>query len=321
MISLFVYDKKVSKVEFSTQIIRQLLNKKAVLWLDLHNPTKKEHEQIKEVFGIHPLVIEDCSKTHTRPKVEIFPSYNFIVTNGVAYTAEKHLNVSLVEFDFIIRKNFLISNHFGPAHHVDDIMKNPKRLQFTLSKGPDFVLHALIDAEVDNYFPLLDIIEDKLESFEDTIIQDPSPAILKELFIIKKHLLTIRKSASPQREVVSILAKRDYPFISREAEIYFRDIYDHLIRISDMSDNFRDLVSSTVEIHLSVVSNKLNEVMKVLTVIATIMLPLTVITGIYGMNFVHIPELNWEYGYLWALGLMAFIAIIMIANFRRSKWI
>ncbi len=324
MITLYVYDKKLSKPEFSPDKVKPLIAKKdTVIWIDLHNPTKKEHEQIKALFDIHPLVIEDCSKTHTRPKIELFKTYNFIVTNGVHYKKDEHNKdkaLSLIEFDFIIGKNFLISNHFGPSENIDELKKNTERLNLVMPKGADFVLHAILDIEVDNYFPLLDSIEEELEQVEDIVIKDPSPHLLKKLFKIKRELLMIRKTVAPQREVVGILAKRDYPFISPEAEAYFRDIYDHLIRINDMSDNFRDVTSSILEIHLSVVSNRLNEVMKVLTVIATIMLPLTVVTGIYGMNFDFMPELRWRYGYIWSLTIMAIIAIGMLIYFRRRGW-
>ena len=319
MISLFVYDKRLSKPDFSVGKVKPLIGKRDItIWLDLHNPTKKEHEQIKELFGIHPLVIEDCSKTHTRPKIELFKTYNFIVTNGISY---KEKEPKLIEFDFLIGKSFLISNHFGHSENIDGLKNNTEKLNIIMPKGADFVLHAILDLEVDNYFPLLDDVEDELEQVEDIVLKDPSPQLLKKLFKIKRELLMIRKTVAPQREVIGILAKRDYPFISPEAEAYFRDVYDHLIRINDMSDNFRDVVSSTLEIHLSVISNKLNEVMKILTVIATIMLPLTVVTGVYGMNFRFMPEIEWRYGYLWALSIMAIIAIGMLIYFRRRKWI
>jgi len=319
MISLFVYDKRLSKPDFSVGKVKPLIGKRDItIWLDLHNPTKKEHEQIKELFGIHPLVIEDCSKTHTRPKIELFKTYNFIVTNGISY---KEKEPKLIEFDFLIGKNFLISNHFGHSENIDGLKNNAEKLNIIMPKGADFVLHAILDLEIDNYFPLLDDVEDELEQVEDIVLKDPSPQLLKKLFKIKRELLMIRKTVAPQREVIGILAKRDYPFISPEAEAYFRDVYDHLIRINDMSDNFRDVVSSTLEIHLSVISNKLNEVMKILTVIATIMLPLTVVTGVYGMNFRFMPEIEWRYGYLWALSIMAIIAIGMLIYFRRRKWI
>lgn len=319
MLSAFVYDKKVSKVEFSAERLKLLIGKKGTaIWIDLHNPTKKEHQQIKELFGIHPLVIEDCSKSHTRPKIELYRDYNFIVTNGIHYQEK---DFSLLEFDFIIGRNFLISNHFGPAEHIERLKQDAQRLNLIMPKGADFTLHAIIDREVDNFFPFLDMIEGELEDLEDTVLKNPSPAALKSLFMVKKQLLAIRKSAIPMREVVGILAKRDYPFISAEAEAYFRDVYDHIIRINDMTDSFRDIVSSTMEIHLSVVSNRLNEVMKVLTIIATIILPLSLIAGIYGMNFQYQPEYHWQYGYFWALGLMAAVVIIMLIYFRRKGWI
>lgn len=319
MLSAFIYERKVSKVEFSIEKLKQLLNKKGItIWIDLHNPTKKEHQQVKDLFNIHPLVIEDCSKTHTRPKIELYKDYNFIVTNGIHYNQK---DLSILEFDFIIGRNFIISNHFGPAEHIEQLKHDTQRLEHVMPKGADFMLHAIIDREVDNFFPFLDMIEDELEGLEDSILKNPSPAVLKSVLNVKKHLLTLRKSTIPMREVVGILAKRDYPFLSQEAEAYFRDVYDHLIRINDMTDSFRDIVSSTTEIHLSVVSNKLNEVMKVLTVIATIMLPLTVVTGIYGMNFENQPEFSWRYGYFFSLGLMALIAITMLLYFRRKGWI
>jgi magnesium transporter len=289
---------------------------KARLWIDLTEPTKEELESLTSMFDIHPLVLEDMSKVGTRPKVESFPEYDFIVIYGL-YIGEK---IRVVELDFIIGRNFIISSHGKKIESYEGFKRDASRVEALLRKGPDFMLHQLIDLEIDNYMPIISSLDTELEELEKKAIHSPTPQMLTKLFDIKRQLLNVRKVSSPERDVLSQLAKRDYEYISEHAEAYFRDVYDHIIRINDQIENYREVISSILEVHLSVTSNKLNEIMKVLTVIATLMMPITAIAGIYGMNFKYMPELGWKYGYFAILAVMLVITIWLVIYMKRKKW-
>ncbi len=319
MLELFVLTKKgVVKKEATVQELRRLLAAKTPFWLDILNAAHKELVDVLSLFGVHKLVIEDCASTNTRTKVEQFDTHNFIVIHGIR---RQHHEMKTVEVDIIQGKHWLISVHTNSSELFDWLKHNPEKISHVLKKGSDFMLHTLIDIEVDNYFPILENVEEELEALEDQVITDPQPVLLSKLFDLKRELLHVRKEVAPQREVMVALARRNVPFISPQAEAYFRDIYDHLIRITDALDSYRETASSILEIHISVTSNKMNEIMKVLTIMATIMMPLTVIGSIYGMNFDYMPELRWKYGYFMVIGIMALISISMIYYFRKKGWV
>jgi magnesium transporter len=222
--------------------------------------------------------------------------------------------------NFVLGKNFLLTIHKERIQSFDSLKSDRSRLQSLLSRGPDFLLHRLMDAEVDFYFPVLDEIEDQIDGLEEEVYKNVDHKVLGRLFRLKRQLLLIRKSVGPQKEVVLMLTQKSFPFISDPASAYFRDIYDHTIRINESIDDYREILSNTLEVHLSMVSNRMNEVMKALTIVATIMLPLTVLTGIYGMNL-NIPESHFDIMYYIVLSLMAVIAVGMIFYFKRKRWI
>ena len=318
-VDLFMLTKKgLVKKEVTIPELQRLAASKIPFWLDLMNLQNKHLFQILSIFNIHKLVMEDCTSKDTRTKVEQFDDYNFLVIHGVA---RQNGSIHTTEIDIIQGKHWVISVHYHASETFEWLKKNQVKLSQILKRGSDFMMHALIDMEVDNYFPLLESVEEELEKLEDKVIEDSKPNLLNDLFTLKRQLLHVRKEIAPQREVMVALARRHVPHISSAAEVYFRDIYDHLIRITDTLDNYRETASNILEIHLSVTSNKMNEIMKVLTVIATIMMPLTVIGSIYGMNFKHMPELEWKWGYYAVLGFMALISISMLYYFRRRGWI
>ena len=190
-----------------------------------------------------------------------------------------------------------------------------------VSRGPDFILYSIVDRLTDLYFSILDVLDDEVDRLEDAIVRDPSQGVLNEIFQLKHRLIHLRRIAAPQREIFALLNHREFPYIDRETLIYFRDVYEHLIRIYEVIDSLRDLLSSALEAYLSTVSNRLNEIMKTLTIMATIFMPLTLISSIYGMNFKYMPELNWRYGYAGCLAFMGFLSAWMISYFRRKKWL
>jgi magnesium transporter len=310
MIEAFVLDgKKVSKTpSFKTS---------KPIWVDVTDPAKSDLEKLGQSFPIHHLTLEDCSKTGNRVKLEQFNEYIFIITYGLESGKKGPL---AFQMNFVLGKNFLVTVHKEKIPSFDSLKSDSKRLQGLLSKGPDFLMHHLMDMEVDFYFPVLDEIEDEIDELEEDVYRNIDHKVLGRLFRLKRQLLTIRKRTGPQKEVVLMLTQKSFPFISEHASAYYRDIYDHIIRINESIDDYREILSNTLEVHLSLVSNRMNEVMKALTIVATIMLPLTVLTGIYGMNL-NIPESHFDAMYYIVLFIMAIIAVTMVLYFKRKRWI
>jgi magnesium transporter len=287
------------------------------IWVDVTDPAKSDLEKIAKAFPIHHLTLEDCSKTGNRVKLEQFNEYLFIITYGLQSGKKGPVGFQM---NFILGRNFLLTVHKEKILSFDSLKSDSKRLEELLARGPDLLMHHLMDMEIDFYFPVLDEIEDEIDELEEEVYRNIDRKVLGRLFRLKRQLLTIRKRVSPQKEVVLMLTQKSFPFISEHASAYYRDIYDHIIRINESVDDYREILSNTLEVHLSMVSNRMNEVMKALTIVATIMLPLTVLTGIYGMNL-NIPESHFDDMYYIVLFLMAIIAVLMVIYFRRKRWI
>ena len=298
--------------------LKDIKKKAKLIWIDISNPKTEDFEAIKKRFKIHQLTIEDCLKRSNRIKAEEFLNYDFFVLKGMELIKSK---LRIYELDFIIGKNYIITVHKKPIPRFEKLKERKNKLQDLVKKGPDFLLHYLIDIEVDSIFPIMEKIDEDVDRIEDTLFEKHDPRTVNKLFKLKREILLIRRTMSGQRDIIGMLAKRNFPFISKQAEAYFRDVYDHMIRINEMAENTREVLSNVMEINLTVTSNRLNEIMKVLTVIATIMMPLTLITGIYGMNFRNMPELYWGNGYFITLGIMAFIGLSMLAYFYKKEWI
>jgi len=291
----------------------------AVLWTDIEIPDSSEVEVLGSVFGFHPLAVEDCIKMQQRAKLDDYQDYFFIVTQSVAEGRSDN-RLMEKELDIFVGHNFIVTFHWeevGPVSSVRQrIEKNPE----ILARGTDYLLYLILDAVIDDYFPFLDHLDDRYSRFEEKILENRGKIELNELLKLKRTLLEMRKILSPHREMVNALIRYEGLFTKEENRIFFLDVYDHLMRIFDFLDTYRELISGSLEIYLTVVSNRMNEIMKTLTIIATIMLPLTFISSIYGMNFRYMPELEWRYGYLWSIGLMLATAGGMVYYFRNKKW-
>ncbi|HJW97337.1 MAG TPA: magnesium/cobalt transporter CorA [archaeon] len=309
MIEAFVLDKGIKPAKSLSTSRR--------IWVDVTDPSKQNLGSLAKSFRLHSLTLEDVSKTGNRVKLEQFQEYIFIITYGL-HSGKK--SPIAFQMNFVLGKNFLLTIHKEKIPSFDSLKSDRPRLQSLLSKGPDFLLHHLMDAEVDFYFPVLDEIEDQIDELEEEVYRNIDHKVLGRLFRLKREMMGIRKRVGPQKEVVLMLTQKSFPFISDSASAYFRDIYDHTIRINESIDDYREILSNTLEVHLSMVSNRMNEVMKALTIVATIMLPLTVLTGIYGMNL-NIPESHFDIMYYIVLSLMAVIAIGMTFYFKRKRWI
>lgn len=312
MADVFVYqDNKLERRAFSSSLLQKNVGK---LWIDIESG-EKEIKSILGDLGIHHLVIEDCIHERTRPKLESFPGYVHIVI----FPVDDKLVVK--QLNIIFSKNFIVTVHSKLLDSVRELKRDTEILKDMFANSIGFIVHYLVDKEIDSLFPIIDKIGDKLDDLEDEALNQSSKELIKKLFKVKTSLVHLRKITIPQREIVLKLMNIPDSIISEKTKTYFSDVYDHLMWINDNIESYRETVSGITEIYLSTVSNRMNEVMKVLTVISTIVLPLTLITGLYGMNFDFMPELRWRYGYFLVLLVMALLAIIMIFVFRRKRWI
>lgn len=281
--------------------------------LDLLNNASK-------IFSIHPLIAEDIITTNQRLKIEYFPDYIFIVLKAINYLKDEVLELEQVSI--ILGKNFVFTFQELKPNQFNQIYERIKSSKGRVRKlGADYLVYVLLDVLVDNFFIILEDYGDRLDTLQETLIQDPSPETLHAIYEFKKEIIKIRKATWPLREVISQLGKMDSDLINDSMRIYIRDVYDHVIQIIDTIETFRDMISGMIDIFMSSVSNKMNEIMKVLTIIATIFIPLTFIAGVYGMNFQNMPELAWKWGYLTIICVMVVIFVGMIIFFRRKKWI
>jgi magnesium transporter len=291
------------------------------LWVDILDPQRENLEPLIEVrFGFHELAAEDSLSPNTLPKYDPFPEYDFFIFRAVDVNLHEHGSQTYKLAAFLGR-NFLFTIHREAMAPIDDVCNRLPSDRRLLANGPDFLLYSIVDQMVDAHFPLLDSIEECVDNLQDTIFKDAHPKHLDELLHLKRDVNVLRRQSLPQRELLNQISRGDGQFIQKQHLIYFRDLYDHMFRISETIDVERDMMAGTMEAYLSVIANRTNEIMKVLTIFSAIMLPLTLIAGIYGMNFGNLPELHWRFGYWYALGLMTITAIVMLFWFRRRGWI
>jgi magnesium transporter len=302
------------------EISERCTDEQHVVWADVADPTSSDFEKLAEEFGFHPLSIEDCRNTHQRPKVEEYPGYYFIVL----YEAElvgPHDHLELRELNIFLGSNYLVTVHSRPIRALRVARRLWHEWTDRAEHGAGLLAYLLMDAVVDDYLPLLDILSERIDDLEDQIFGDFRPEALEEIFRIKKQLLHLRRAITPLRDVFNTMLRREQPIFSRETHVYFQDVFDHLIRVADTVDTLRDLLSSAMDAYLSVQGNRMNIIMKRLTSIATILMSVTLIAGIYGMNFAHMPELVWKYGYVFALSSMFVVGFSLYLYFRKVRWL
>jgi magnesium transporter len=281
----------------------------------------KNLEHVGECFKIHPLVLEDILELGQRPKVEDYDDYLYIVLNSIRPVAGGEELVA-EEISLILGPHYVLSFYEGDGDLFVPVRERLLKAKGRIRKmGADFLAYSIIDLVVDNYFVELERFGDQVETLEDEVVARPSPQTLRDVHRFKNDMIMLRKSLWPLREVIARLERRESPLISEPLGNYFRDVYDHTIIAIETVETYRDILSGMLDIYLSSMSNRLNEIMKVLTIIATIFMPLTFITSLYGMNFKHMPELQWEYGYFGVIGIVVVIAVTMLGYFRRKKWL
>lgn len=295
---------------------------KGITWLDitgLNNPALIQ--QLAERYALHPLTVEDILNVEQRPKVEEFDNYLFITIKILIWHAETS-SFATEQLSLLVGNGFVLSLQDKELPLFADIRKrlHAEVGQRLREQGSDYLAYRLIDILVDQYFVVLEGLGDQIETLEDRIIAEPTPANARAIHRLKRQVLTLRKSIWPLREVINHLLQVDEPFISTFTRVYLRDLYDHTVQAIDAVETFRDILASTLDVYLSSTNNRLNEVMKVLTVIATIFIPITFLASVFGMNFKYMPELNWHWGYPGILGLMLLVALGMVWYFRHKKW-
>ena len=272
-------------------------------------------------FGLHALTMEDILNTNQRPKFDDGEGYIYIVLRMLTYDDQAQ-KINSEQVSLIIARNFVLSFQESVGD-VFELVRDRIRLDKgrVRKMGPDYLAYALMDAVVDNYFSILEKLGDRIEQLEGRILAEADGQLIRQVHMLKRELISLRKSVWPLRETINGLQKSESPLIADTTDIYFRDIYDHTIQVIDSIETFRDMTSGMVDMYLSNVSNRMNAVMKVLTIIATIFIPLTFIAGIYGMNFQYMPELKWRWGYPMSLLIMAVVALGMLIYFKRKKWL
>jgi magnesium transporter len=297
-------------------------DKPTVTWINVDGIHQVEIlELLGECFGLHPLVLEDILNTDQRPKLEDFGDYIFVVLKTFSYNDQSD-EVEPEQISLILGPSLVMSFQ----EREGDVF-NPIRERIRTGKGrirrmgADYLAYALLDLVVDNYFTVLEQVGEKVEFLEEELVTSPTPETLQTIHNLKREMIFLRKSVWPLREVVGALERGESSLIKESTGIYLRDVYDHTIQVIDTIETFRDMISGMLDIYLSSVSNRMNEVMKVLTIIATIFIPLTLIAGIYGMNFQYMPELGWRWGYPIVWLVMLAIGAVMLVYFRRKKWL
>jgi magnesium transporter len=322
---ILVYREGSDRVEegFTAKQIPELLkDDKVIFWVDIEEPTEADDHLLLDVFHFHPLTVEDCRANRHHPKVEEFPDYIYFIVHAVKTDASPD-RFNTIELDGFLGRNYVLTYHHEKFTSIDKVKQIVRSSPVTCQRGPAFLLHSIIDSIVDDYLPVMDDFDERINELEDNIftLHRANEQILGEILGLKRSVLRLRRISSKQLEVLYRMSHGQFHLISGPVLPFFRDIYDHLVRVTDLAESYRDLISGSLEAYLSVVSNRLNEIMKVLTIFSAIMLPLTFIAGVYGMNFDNMPELHSRYGYYTVWVIMIVVAVGMLGLFWRRGWI
>ena len=322
---IFVYREGAEQVEsgFSAEQLPELLkDEKTVIWIDMEAPTEADERLLLDLFHFHPLTLEDCRETRNYPKVEEFPGYLYFIVHGVrADTSPDHFNT--IELDAFLGPNYVITYHHDMFRSINNVKKMLSTSPVACQRGPAFLLHQIFDQIVDFYSPVLDDFDERIAKLEDDIftLSRPNKAILEEIMDLKRGVLRLRRISARQMEVVLRTSRGEFTLIPPALLPFYRDIHDHILRVTDLAESYRDLISGSLDAYMSVVGNRMNEIMKVLTIFSAIMLPLTFIAGVYGMNFENMPELSTRFGYFVVLTIMIMVAIGMLLFFWVRGWL
>jgi magnesium transporter len=293
------------------------------LWVDIDSMNMHQHALLEKVFEFHPLSIEDTLSPGTRVKLEEYERYVFVVMSVVRFDSgtPDPFDLATTNMYFFLGKNFLVTVHAMPAPSCgtvrERLMRNPDLLQ----RGAEMTMHNIIDQAVDAYFPLVEQLNTLVDGLEERLFEHFDESLIHEIFKAKRAAFGMRRHIGPLREVLNILTNRPTPFIRSETQLYYRDVYDHTIRIVESMDTVRDLLAGVLETYLSQTSNRMNKVMKQLSIVATIALPLVVVGGVFGMNFSQMPWTHHPYGFYLALGTMAGVSVLILWWLKKQRWL
>jgi magnesium transporter len=306
-----------------TEINRIITHGGGNLWLDLDTTNRAHVAILEHVCKFHPLTIEDTLNPNSRVKLDEYNDYLFMIIRGVRFYQETDDPYDLETFNlnFYIGKHFLVTVHGGQSAAVEVVEEKMDRSPELLARGVDRIAHAVMDAAIDAYFPLLDQIDEFVDSLEQRVFEQFDRESMRDIFAVKRTVLSLRRHLAPQRDIFNSLANRPTPVLSPESQLYFRDIHDHVLRINDSLDTYRDLLSSTLDSYLTQVSNRLGIATKGLSVIATVTLPFVIVSGMWGMNFQHIPLSDQPHGFWILLGVQLAIGFVLLVILRLLRLI
>lgn len=306
----------------NVEIISDLLqDQHNVLWYDIQAPTPEDIETLRKELGFHPLALEDAVTEHQKPKIDSYETYYFLIFYSVAYDPKIDSAVQTKQIALFIGTNYLVTIHAEPVAEIEDTLIRWRKNQAVVGTTVGALVYSLLDAIVDHYFPVIDAVTDQVEAVEQQIFENFREEALQRVFDLKKNLMTLRRFISPSRDVVNMMLHRDMPIFDRETVVYIQDIYDHIVRVTDTIDTYRDLLSNVLDAYLSMTSNRMNQTMRVLTSSSIILMSMALVAGIYGMNFRLLPELDWTHGYLFAICLMLGIGTMLALFFHRRGWL
>lgn len=302
-----------------SELRAQLQRPDQVVWVDIVNPTPADLAFLAEEFHFHPLALEDCTHPHQRPKVDAYEGYFFLVIYATGYDAERR-QLQTAEIDVFWGPTYVVTVHSDPVADLQQAEERWKASGPFAAQGASYLAYLIVDSVVDNYFPVIEAINDQIEDLEERIFTAFDQTAIQRIFELKKQLIQLRKAVVPLRDVFVMLIRREVGLVSAPTLPYLQDVYDHLIRVADAIDTYRDLISGTIDAYLSTVANRTNEVMRRLTIVTTLLMTPTLVAGIYGMNFEVMPELHWANGYPLALILMLLMVLVELVVFRRLKY-
>jgi magnesium transporter len=327
---ILIYRKDADRVEegFSSDQLPSLLaDKNNLVWVDFLGETPEQIEVAKhvllDIFKFHPLTVEDCIETRNQPKIEVFPTYLYLIVHGVRPEETNSSNFVTKELDGYLGDNYVVTFHLERFRSIKTVKQQVRNSPFACQRGPAYLLHQILDQLVDLYMPMVDDFDRAINELEERVflMKRGSNSILEDIMDLRRSVARLRRISARQLDVLYRISHGEFPQIPSNILPFFRDVHDHLQRISDLAENYRDLVSGLFDIHFSVVATKTNEVMKTLAVVSAIILPLSLIAGIYGMNFENMPELKSQNGYFAVLGIMALVTAGLLIYFWRRGWI
>ena len=308
--------------ELREEEVRAAFESKAgLLWVDIHRTSEEDGEFLARDFGFHHLAVEDCMSPMIHPpKIDDFGTYLFLIVHGINHAVESDV-VETAELAIFLGPGFVVSSHDDPLYSVDSVARLVEDDGRPMKRGADFLAYTIMDALIDNILPTVDRMSDFADEIEEEVIRSPQPSILDEIMKLKRSVLRLHRVMAPQREVLNRLSRREFTIVGDEAQIFYRDVYDHIVRIEDLGQMLRDRADNALATHLSSVANRQNETMRILAIVAAIFMPLTLLAGIYGMNFGYMPELGWHWAYFAVVGVIGAVVVTSVAVLTARRWL